>query len=125
MNPIHAKGYLKPNFIQTVVSTSGSGKINVYKSKGNDGMDYLLFIVACTYNVIKLLLAIYAGEVYQLDGHTILEIIFLLFPLDKGRYQKNFGNWVPLLFCDIDFLIGGLNPRICKIVGFQRTKLSF
>ena len=43
---------------------------------------------------------IYTGGLYQHDEHTVIDIIFLLFPLDKGHVPENLWQ-VSLLFCKI------------------------
>ena len=51
-----------------------------------------MFIVS--YDVILLLLAIYAARLYQQDGHNVIDIIFCNFHLIKGMLPKICGNWV-------------------------------
>ena len=56
----------------------------------------ILFFIVID-EVIPLLIAFYAGLLYQQDGHGVIDIVFLLFPLDKGHVPEYL--WYLSVFC--------------------------
>ena len=68
---------------------------------------------------------------YGIPATNVIGIIFLLFPLHKGHAPEKFVVIVCLLlFCNIDFPIGGLKPRsymeciVIKFLNYDNLKLD-
>ena len=61
-----------------------------------------------------LLLAIYPGCLHQQDGHHVINIIFLLFPLHKGHMPENLWYRISGIF-RVGLIFGEFNfPEIAK-----------